>query len=478
MSGSGYISGYAAKTEDRKEGVIMIKTFVLDTNILMSSPEAMTHGFEDNNVVITCTTLQELDAHKNDVGERGYAARKCCRILDELRMKGDLIGGVDIPSGGKLSVVADVINKTSMPAAFSTDKPDNRIISTCIALKDSRWARGENEPVILVTNDISLRVNASVCGVDVQSYRNDIIEPSDYTGHVEIETEPWIINRMYEGETGIDASLVGSGFVENEFVTLKGMQASALCIYRGGMIEKIKERRTFGNVKPRNSMQHYMLYALMAPVEEIPLVIITGPAGTAKTFLSLAAGLTDTYTGMGKRTERYNKVLISKPNVEARDNRGFGFLPGGLEEKMEPLLKSYYDNIEYLLRGEGKEEKEQISMQIEDMFETEAIEVCPLSYIRGRSLQNTFLICDEAQNASKRLIMDVITRAGDGTKVVICGDPFQVDNPTLDRKNNGLIFAAETMAGSKYAAILDVPEKYSTRSALAKEALIRMGGKT
>ena len=117
-------------------------------------------------------------------------------------------------------------------------------------------------------------------------------------------------------------------------------------------------------------------------------------------------------------------------------------------------------------------------MQIEDMFETEAIEVCPLSYIRGRSLQNTFLICDEAQNASKRLIMDVITRAGDGTKVVICGDPFQVDNPTLDRKNNGLIFAAETMAGSKYAAILDVPEKYSTRSALAKEALIRMGGKT
>ena len=450
----------------------MVKTFVLDTNILLSSPEAMTNGFADNNVVITGTTLQELDAHKNDRGETGLTARKCCRILDGLREIGDLTKGVDIPSGGKLFVEPYGVDARDLPDGYSIDVPDNRIISACISLKA---AKGQKEPVILVTNDISMRVNASVCGVEVQSYKNDIVEPGGYTGYREITAEKEIIDSIYS-RGSVDASAFDTDFTENEFITIRNGQQSALCIHRDGEVRLIKTKRIFGNVKPLNSMQVYMLHALTAPVEEIPLVIITGKAGTAKTFLSLAAGLTDTYTGQKRGTEKYNKVLISKPNVEARDNRGFGYLPGDLEEKMAPLLKSYYDNIEYLLRGEGKEDKDQIAMQISDMFETETIEVCPLSYIRGRSLQNTFLICDEAQNASKRLVMDVITRAGNGTKIVLCGDSTQIDNPTLDRKNNGLVFAAEKMAGSKLAAVLiDIPEKYSTRSALAKEALERMG---
>lgn len=208
----------------------------------------------------------------------------------------------------------------------------------------------------------------------------------------------------------------------------------------------------------------------MQPVEKIPFVILKGPAGTAKTFLSLAAGLDQTYDD--PRHSRYDSILISRNNVMADED--FGYLPGELRDKMNPLLAPFFDNLESLLRKDSGEDKSNISMQIDDMIETGVIEICALAYMRGRSITNKFLIVDETQNATRSQIRDIITRAGAGCKVVICGDPEQIDAHNLDKLNNGLVFASEKMKGSPLCAQVTFNENESVRSELAKEAIKRL----
>lgn len=446
----------------------MVKNFVLDTNILLHSPHAMINGFEDNNIIITGTTLQELDTKKELGGEIGYNARESIRILDSLREKGDLVKGVALENGGTLFVEPDGVKQELLPDGYSISVPDNRILSACIYLNNRN---SEPEKIILITNDVSMRVNASAIGLKVEGYRNDQVESTGYTGHTDKEVSDIVIDRLYkDGRCEIDED----AFLENEFVTLHAGRQSALTVFRYGQLNLIKEQKTFGGTRPLNAMQSYALWAMRAPAEEIPLVILIGAAGTAKTFLSLAVGLEFTYTSQRGGDGDYHKVLLSRPNGIGFSN--IGFLPGDLDKKLSPLMASYYDNMEILLSGNGreKESREQIQMQMDDILETGVVEVCSLDFIRGRSLQDTYIICDEAQNASRGLIRDVITRAGRGSKVILAGDPGQIDVPLLDKRSNGLVYAASKMAGSPLAAIITFESGHSVRSALAKEAIERM----
>lgn len=439
-----------------------IKTFVLDTNILLHSPNAV-YGFDDNEVIITGTTLQELDKFKSYHDEKGYNARETCRILEDLRTKGDLLTGVRLDNGGLVKVEPDGINEDNLPKGYSITVPDNRIISTTLTLK-----KKSNVNVILVTNDVSMRINASVCGLDVESYRNDHISTDEnYTGRRIIITGKDVIDDMYR-QGFVDAGYLYkeygiSQINENEFLTLKSENTSALGQYRNGMVRKISDTPKVFGVKPKNSAQKFFLEALLTPAEEIPLVIGIGPAGCAKTFLSLAGGLESYYDGT------YDRILITRNNVTA--DADFGYLPGSIDEKMTPLIAPFLDNLESLLRGNSKEEPDQIQMQIDDMFLTKTLDICPLAYMRGRSITNSFLIVDEAQNATKSQIRDIITRAGQGTKIVLLGDPNQIDNHLLDKWNNGLIWAAEKMKDSALCAQITFNESESVRSKLATEAI-------
>ncbi|MCR5734237.1 MAG: PhoH family protein, partial [Lachnospiraceae bacterium] len=377
----------------------MIKNYVLDTNILLQDPTSI-YGFDDNNVYITGTTLQELDSKKNVLGEVGYNARECIRILDTLREEGDLTLGIELPNKGHLFVEPDGVSQENLPNGFDISKPDNRILSTGVYLQ-----KKHSVPTILVSSDLAMRISASVIlgAGHVQNYKNTFVEKSDYTGHVTIETEKENIDDLYKVHALPDEAVrYDKELYENEFVTLKCGQASALTVHRGHSFEQITGQTIFGGTKAMNQMQNYIIWALMQPAESIPLVILQGPAGTAKTYLSLAAGLSQTYVSQRRDEGRYYKMLISRPNAEAGDP-GFGYLPGDLEEKMAPLLAPYYDNLETLFSGQNKEDRSQVQMQINDLFDQGIIEVCALSFIRGRSLSNSYIICDEAQNASQKL---------------------------------------------------------------------------
>lgn len=440
------------------------KTFVLDTNILLHSPNAI-YGFDDNEVVITSTTLQELDKFKSYHDEKGFNARESCRILEELRTKGNLTEGVKLDNGGILKIEPNGVDESNLPQGYSISVPDNRIISTALSLKKKSDI---GTSVILVTNDVSMRINASICGLDVESYRNDHISADDtYTGRREMIVGSNIINDMYK-QGFVDANYIlreycTPDFCENEYVILKSNQNSVLGQYKNGVIHRVKEVSNVFGVNPRNAAQNFFLSALLAPTDEIPLVIGIGPAGCAKTYLSLAAGLDAQYSN------QYDRILISRNNVTA--DADFGYLPGDLDDKMTPLLAPFLDNLESLLRGNTKEDRDQIQMQIEDMFLTKVLDICPLAYMRGRSITNSYLIVDEAQNATKSQIRDIITRAGQGTKVVLLGDPNQIDNHLLDRWNNGLVWAAEKMKNSPLCAQVTFNEHESVRSKLATEAI-------
>ena len=445
----------------------MIKNYILDTNVLLQNPHCI-FEFGDNRIWISGTTLQELDHLKTVGGETGFNAREVCRILDEMRLKGSLLDGIKLDNSGTLLVEPDGVSAKYLPEGFSLDVPDNRIISTCLYLNSSRC---KESPVILLTNDISMRVNASICGLNVEGVKNDKVKKTNYTGHTDLDVPAELIDELYANGKA-DASDFKADLLENEFVTLHAGTQSGLSIFRGGNFNVVKEQRLFGGVRPLNRMQTYAIHALMAPVEEIPLVILSGPAGTAKTFLSLAAGLTQTYIGQGKQTnDEFRKMMISRPNAGSSDP-GFGFLPGHLDEKMAPLLASYYDNLEELIRNKsGRAENPQdIRNEVDDLFEAGIIEIIPLSYIRGRSISNSYIICDEAENATKNLIRDVVTRAGRGSKVIVTGDERQCDVPGLDEYNNGLIYLSEKMKGSSLCAIVRFTETNCVRSSLAETA--------
>ncbi len=424
----------------------MKKNYVLDTNILIHCPTAL-FGFDDNNVLITTTTLQELDSKKTAFAEVGYGARESIRNIESV--EGDYAKGVTMPNGGTFIIAKESEFEKLIPAEFSLDRPDNRIINCVLGI-----AKQSELETILVTNDISMRINATMCGCVVQGYHNEmILDNENYTGRRDISPEDI-------------ESPFNKGFIENEFGICKDGSNSALYTFKTDGWHLLKDRDFYTPYcQPRNVGQRFALYALLASPDVLPLVILKGSAGTAKTFLALAAGL------QGYYHNGYDRIMITRSNTLSDND--LGFLPGDLEEKMTPLIAPFMDNLQVLLKGQN-EEKEQIKIQIEDMFETGILEICSLAYMRGRSLVNSYIIVDEAQNCTIGQILEIITRAGKGSKVVLLGDPDQIDSPKLDRKNNGLTFAAERMKGSTLCAQITFEESETVRSPLAAEGAKRL----
>lgn len=464
----------------------MVKNYLLDTNVLMSNPNSL-FSFADNNIYLCGTVIQELDKHKKDPGERGYNARESLRLIANLikdaienetdkeqRLKIVRDIGIDLGNGGRLFFEPDGVDIANLPKGYDITVPDNRIISSCVHMNKNYL---KDSPVTLLTNDGGCFINSLVCGVNADNVKSEEIEYIGYSGHLDLEIADWnIINKIHEA-LQIEASEIPEigkldyPLYENQFVTITCGNMCVLTVYQKGIIKKIEDIIVHDNIHPLNKMQTYAMWALTNP--DIPLVILEGPAGTSKTFASLACGLHQ--LGVGNRRaahEIYDRVLISRPNAKTSDG-DFGYLPGTLEEKMGPLVASYMDNLEVILGDKETPIKETRAI-IEDMMLDRFIELCPLYSIRGRSINNAYLICDEAQNASKKLIKDVVTRPCQNTKVIIAGDPSQVDNMSLDKRNNGLVYAKDCMKGSPLCAIIRFEPDHCVRSPLAEEAIKRM----
>lgn len=449
----------------------MKKTYILDTNILIETPYSI-YGFEDNDVVITPTTLEELDGLKKAPGETGYNAREAIRILGELKDNGDMLKGIKLPSGGTIRVEFNHINE-ELPEGWSVEKPDNRIIQCAKALR-----KQTKDKAILVTNDVSMQIKASIAGAIVENYKNTQVDAESvkYTGRREVYANGIAFNK-FKKENGMDVSdLYASdelNLVNNEFLIIHNCDApdsTQLGVYRKGIITPLKYANANpSGIKPRNVGQIFAQEALMMPASEVPLVILKGPAGTAKTFYSLAVGLEKTMN-----TNDYRTLLITRPNIKFDED--IGYLKGDEMEKIAPLIRPCYDNLELLLTDDIKTEKrEMMESKIDYLFQTGVLKAEAMAYMRGRSLTNLYMLVDECQNSTPNQILGLITRAGLDTKIVITGDVKQIDNPKLDKRNNGLAFASERMKGSDLCMqVAFDSEGECVRSALAEEAATRL----
>lgn len=458
----------------------MKKIYIMDTNILIHSPEAFLR-FEDNEVVIPIAVIEELDALKNAEGEKGSNARGAIRCLERFRQNGNLLDGVSTPDGGILRIEKNYVD-VKLPEDLPEDKMDNRILKVCKGISEDH----PDVSVILVTKDILLRIKAQMLQITAQDYTTDQVseEHRQYTGRIELFAEEEYfkdfkkkgikLNRVYvTDEMGKRKSIA---LEVNEFVILRADQSTnktQLGRYDGDKIVPLryKKSKPYG-VSPRNVGQYFLQEALMMDPAEIPLVIVKGMAGTAKTFYSLAVGLEKVYNATHKE---YRKILISRPNAQFDDD--IGYLPGSEQDKISPLMRPVVDNLEQLIDSDDVErykDEEELQGKIEELFARGIIVAEAMNFIRGRSFVQTYLIIDEAQNMTPKQVTGIITRAGKGTKVILLGDPKQIDNPYLDEKTNGLSYAAEHMKGSPLCCQITLTAEECERSELAMDAINRM----
>jgi len=456
------------------------KTFVLDTNVLLQTPFAL-YSFGDNTVVIPEVVLEELDRFKKDNTELGANARQTARLIDELRSKGNLIEGVELDNGGILKVALNFTD-VDLPASWPDSNNDNRILKVCKGLHE----RGEH--VFLVTKDIFERIKADIIGITAQDFFAEQVVSYDeqYKGRLDVYTTEEKLDEFYSKGQLDPADVFGFSFdfskkekadiVTNQFVIIHSCnndKKTALGKFDGKAIVPLRfiQDRPFG-VSPRNAGQKFMQEALMVDADKAPLVIIKGPAGTAKTFYSLAVGL---HKIMIEQSKMYRKILVCRPNVKLDED--IGFLPGTEQEKIAPFLRPVVDNLEILIDNDEieryKSEKE-LKDKIDELFDRKIINTEAIAFIRGRSIVKQWVIIDEAQNLTPRQVKGIITRAGAGTKIILLGDPEQIDHPFLDIRTNGLCYAAEKMKGSSLCYQVTLTDDECERSELAYEGAVRM----
>lgn len=456
----------------------MQKTYVLDTNILIQSPCAL-QSFEDNRIVLPLAVLEELDGLKNAEGERGANARQTIRYLETLRTTGNLLEGVSLPNGGTLRLELNCVD-VKIPEGFPEYKNDNRILKVCLGLKE------KEPPVILVTKDIVVRMKAQLLGIDAEDFTTEQspVSEEQYTGRCEV----FVSEKTFEDfkkkhiapddayQIDEEGKKIPVALVPNQFLILKADQSvrkTQLGRFDGQKIVPLAylKKKPYG-ITPRNVGQKFLQEALMTSAEKAPLVIVKGMAGTAKTFYTLAAGL---HAMMEQDAPEYRRILISRPNAQFDDD--IGFLPGNEAEKIAPLLRPVVDNLELLVDQNEKErfaDEYSLSGKVEELFDRGIISAQPLNFIRGRSVTKTYLVIDEAQNLTPKQAKGIITRAGVGTKIILLGDPHQIDNPLLDERTNGLCYAAEKMKGSPLCYQITLSADECVRSALAMDAVKRM----
>ncbi len=459
----------------------MNKHYVLDTNVLLHSPESL-YSFNEHTVIIPEVVIEELDRFKRESGERGANSREVSRILDELRGRGDLLAGLVInKQGGRLRLEANH-TATLMPSHWEQEKSDNRILQICKGLQE------EGNSTILVSQDTNMRVKASILSLAAEDFRRDKVADitRQYTGRALVYASGKDIDRFHRDDVNIllpedltsydeaSGKLQAAALVTNQFLLLRStenQQHTALGRFDGEKIVHLryKTHTPFG-VTPRSVGQIFLQECLMLSAQEAPLVIIKGPAGTAKTFYSLGVGL---HKHMDVRPREYHHLLICRPNTML--DEGIGFLPGSEAEKIEPYMRSVKDNLFTLLSSSSEErDVAQAEDTVNMLFEKRIIQSEALAYQRGRSLQNYWVMFDEMQNSTPRQAKAVLTRPGLGTKMILMGDPAQIDNPLLDSQSNGLSYASEKMQGSKLCFQITLLPEECERSPLAAEASLRL----
>ena len=460
----------------------MRKIYVLDTNVLIHSPEALLH-FEDNEVVLPIVVLEELDGLKNADKEKGSNAREAIRHLEMLRQQGNLLEGVETKEHGIIRIEKNYVT-VELPEDLPDSKNDNRILKVCKGLKEDH----PEASVILVTKDILLRIKAQMLCIISQDYLTDQTPAAreQYMGRCSLFAEEEAFKEFKKRGISLDKvyTVDEDGLrqnrkvelVQNEFVILKADQSSRkthLGRFDGQRIVPLKYKKSHPyGVTPRNVGQYFLQEALMEDPDEAPLVIVKGMAGTAKTFYAVAVGLEKVYNADKKE---YRKILISRPNAQFDDD--IGYLPGTEQEKISPLMRPIIDNLEQLIDSDEKEryrDEEELHGKTSELFERGIIEEEAMNFIRGRSFVNTYLIIDEAQNMTPKQVTGIITRAGKCTKVVLLGDPRQIDNPYLDEKTNGLSYASERMKGSPLCYQVTLTAEECERSELALDAIGRL----
>ena len=457
----------------------MVKIYVLDTNVLIQAPHAV-ECFEDNQVILPMVVLEELDRLKKAEGDRGSNARQAVRILEQFRQKGNLLSGVEMEGGGTLRVEKNFVD-VSLPEDLAAEVPDNRILKVCLGL-----SRDRSEQVILVTKDILLRIKAQILGICAEDFTTEQVfdHEKQYKGRTEVYVPEEIFKEFKK--KGIPCEEVyqvdESGkrtevqLTENQFVILRADQSSGkthLGRVEGERIRKLEYKKSapYG-IHPRNSGQYFLQEALMQPAKNAPLVIVKGMAGTSKTFYSLAVGLEKV---LNNTTGEYRRTLVCRPN--AQFDSDIGFLPGDEQEKISPLMRPVIDNLEQLIDSSEEEryrDEKELQGKIEEIFSRGLIQTEALNYIRGRSIVKTYMIIDEAQNMTPGQIKGIITRAGKDTKIILLGDPDQIDRPFLDERTNGLSYASEHMKGSPLCWQITMTAEECERSVLAMDAVRRL----
>ena len=419
------------------------KLFILDASVVLHDAGCI-DNFEENDIAIPITVLEKLDKFKRGSEDIHFQSREFMRMLDELTgpllseegaSRGDNLGNIRVVIGGPLD--------QQIYTAFLQDSPDHRILNTTLRLTHEN----NDRVVVLVSNDINLRMKAKSLGIQTEDYEADKVKNMErlYSGKR-------IIEHCHSDQ--IDLFYNGRGFVPeseleqiedptaNENYVLRNGSRSALATYSASdkMFRRIDKPKAYG-IQPRNAKQAFALTALLN--DQIRLVTIAGKAGTGKTLLALAAAL--------ESRARYRQILLARPIVPL-SNRDLGYLPGDIQDKLDPYMQPLFDNLN-VIRNQFKE-NDQNALRIRDMLDHDKLKITPLSYIRGRSLQKMFFIIDEAQNLTPHEVKTVITRAVERTKIVLTGDLQQIDQPYLDALSNGLSHLINRMTGqSLYAHV-------------------------
>ncbi len=433
-----------------------MKNYILDTTVLLHDPGAL-FSLEENNVIIPITVIEEIDRLKNDISETGRNARHVSRILDGLRKKGSLASGVKLKNGGILSVkISSDKSNFAIPQEFHEKKRDTFILAAALDAKN-----GNNIPAILLTKDVYLRIKADALSIAVEDYESDRLDIDElYAGYTDITLSASHVDAMKKCQSvDLKEELVPNQYVmvvddkdKDNYAYARFDAKEKKIIPLVQQAEKISCR-----VSSRNREQAYALDALLN--DDIGLVTLVGKAGTGKTLLAVAASVYKTVD-----ENLYNKVLVARPTLPM--GQDIGYLPGTVEEKLTPWMYPIADNVELIMRDETNSRRK--IRGFKELVDMGVLVIEPLTFIRGRSIHNQYLIIDEAQNLTPHEIRTIITRVGDGTKIVLTGDPDQIDNPYIDSSSNGLTHVVEKL--KKHTITAHITLTKGERSALSELA--------
>ncbi|MER2057554.1 MAG: PhoH family protein [Niallia sp.] len=436
------------------------KIYVLDTNVLLQDPYSI-FSFSDNDVVIPAVALEEVDSKKRYMDEIGRNARQISRLIDNLRETGKLHDKIPLENGGTIRIELNHRSFHELQEIFVEKTNDNRILAVAKNLSIEESKKENGRTVILVSKDTLVRVKADAIGLMSEDFLSDrVVENEDlYTGFMDVQVTIDVLNRFYENGQ-LPITEIGNGmYYPNQFLILKdilGSSSSALAIVdssRKYIKKLVFDHEHIWGIRPRNVQQTMAIEMLLK--KDMPLVTLIGKAGTGKTLLALASGLMQT-----EDFGDYKKLLVARPIVPM--GKDLGFLPGEKEEKLRPWMQPIFDNLEYLFNTKKPGELEAI------LAGMGSIEVEALTYIRGRSIPDQFIIIDEAQNLTKHEVKTILTRVGEGSKIVLMGDPEQIDHPYLDAFNNGLSYVVERFKDQPIAGHVKLVK--GERSSLAQLA--------